>query len=130
VSVYDEVILEDGVFCGPSCVFTNVINPRAFISRKHEFKRTLVRKGATIGANATIICGNELGEYCFIGAGAVVTKGVKPYALVAGNPAKQIGWVCKCANKLNFKDNEAVCICGNKYKLDKENQKISPIKEK
>lgn len=118
VSIYDEVILEDGVFCGPSCVFTNVINPRAFISRKDEFKKTLVRKGATIGANATIICGNELGEYCFIGAGAVITKDVKPYALVIGNPGEQVGWVCKCGTKLKFKDKENMeCICGKKYKL-------------
>lgn len=118
VSIYDEVILEDEVFCGPSCVFTNVINPRAFISRKHEFKKTLVRKGATIGANATIICGNRIGEYSFIGAGAVVTKNVKPYALVTGNPAKQIGWVCKCGDKLEFKDKVNLkCVCGKKYKL-------------
>jgi len=118
VSIYDEVILEDGVFCGPSCVFTNVINPRAFISRKHEFKKTLVRKGATIGANATIICGNELGEYCFIGAGAVITKDVKPYALVIGNPGKQVGWVCECGTKLESGDKENLeCVCGKKYKL-------------
>ena len=118
VSVYDGVILEDEVFCGPSCVFTNVINPRAFISRRNEFKRTLVRKGATIGANATIVCGNELGEYSFIGAGAVVTKDVKPYALIIGNPGKQAGWACQCGTKLEFKDNKSTeCICGKDYKL-------------
>ena len=126
VSIYDEVILEDGVFCGPSCVFTNVINPRAFISRKSEFKRTLVRRGTTIGANATIICGNELGEYCFIGAGAVVTKDIKSHALVVGNPGKQIGWVCKCGVTLKFKNNSATsCICGNRYNLDKDGQLIT-----
>jgi len=124
VTIYDEVILEDGVFCGPSCVFTNVINPRAFISRKHEFKRTVVRKGATIGANATIICGNELGKCCFIGAGAVVTKSVKPYALIVGNPGKQIGWVCRCGITLKFKDNSANCVCGNQYNLGKDGQLI------
>lgn len=129
VSIYDEVILEDGVFCGPSCVFTNVINPRAFISRKHEFKKTVVRKGATIGANATIVCGNELGKYCFIGAGAVVTKDVKPYALIVGNPGKQIGWVCRCGNTLNFDKNLARCICGNHYGLDKNGQLIIKLEK-
>jgi UDP-2-acetamido-3-amino-2,3-dideoxy-glucuronate N-acetyltransferase len=119
VSIYEGVILEDKVFCGPSCVFTNVINPRAFISRKHEFKKTIVRKGATIGANATIICGNELGKYCFIGAGAVVTKDVKPYALVIGNPGEQVGWVCSCGNKLEPSDNKNLrCTCGREYRLD------------
>lgn len=120
VSIYDEVILEDGVFCGPSCVFTNVINPRAFISRKHEYKKTYIRKGATIGANATIVCGNELGEYCFIGAGTVVTKDVKPYALIVGNPGRQIGWVCECGVRLKPIDTENtkfICSCGKKYKL-------------
>ncbi len=93
VSVYDDVTLEDDVFCGPSMVFTNVINPRSAVSRKDEYKRTIVRKGATIGANATIVCGVEIGEGAFIGAGAVVTKNVPSYALVVGNPAKQIGWM-------------------------------------
>lgn len=91
VSIYEEVTLEDDVFCGPSCVFTNVINPRSFIERKHEFKKTAVRRGATIGANATIICGLEIGEFAFIGAGAVVTKDVLAYSLVVGVPAKLIG---------------------------------------
>jgi len=118
VSVYQGIIIEDDVFLGPSCVFTNVINPRAFISRKSEFKKTVVKKGATIGANATIICGNELGEYCFIGAGAVVTKDVKPHALIVGNPGKQIGWVCECGKKLDIIDKENLeCSCGKKYKL-------------
>lgn len=93
VSIYKGVVLSDGVFCGPSCVFTNVLNPRAEIERKDEIKKTLVGRGATIGANATIICGVELGEYCLIGAGATVTKDVLPHALVVGNPAKQVGWV-------------------------------------
>lgn len=93
VALYKGVSLEDGVFCGPSCVFTNVTTPRSEVSRQNEYVETKVRKGATIGANATIICGHELGEYCFIAAGAVVTKDVKPHALMAGMPAKQIGWV-------------------------------------
>jgi UDP-2-acetamido-3-amino-2,3-dideoxy-glucuronate N-acetyltransferase len=119
VSVYDGVELEDDVFCGPSMVFTNVINPRSFIERKSEFKRTLVKKGATIGANATIVCGVTIGEYSFVAAGAVVTKDVPPYALVAGFPAKQIGWVCKCGVTLKFTENFAKCSqCGSEYKLD------------
>lgn len=120
VSVYEGVEIEDDVFCGPSCVFTNVINPRAFIERKHEFRKTLVKRGATIGANATIVCGVTIGEYAFIGAGAVVTKDVPPYALVVGVPARQIGWVCKCGVRLEFDEkNEAVCkSCGNKFKLE------------
>lgn len=93
VSVYDTVIIEDDVFCGPSCVFTNVINPRAFVERKDEYKETLVKRGATIGANATVICGVTIGEFAMIGAGAVVTKNVKPYALMVGVPAIQTGWV-------------------------------------
>ena len=100
VSVYSGVVCEDDVFLGPSCVFTNVINPRSFISRKDEFRHTLVKKGATIGANATIICGVTIGEYAMIGAGAVVTKDVPDYALVVGNPGKQIGWVDKEGNTI------------------------------
>ena len=105
VALYEGVQLEDDVFCGPSCVFTNVLTPRAFVSRKSEFGKTIVRKGATIGANATIVCGapggaTELGEYCFIAAGAVVTKDVAPYALMAGVPAKRIGWVSKAGEVL------------------------------
>lgn len=102
VSVYNRVVLEDDVFVGPSAVFTNVINPRSFIERKAEFKRTLVKKGATIGANATIICGNTIGEYAMIGAGAVVTKNVAAYALMTGNPARQMGWVSEQGYSLVF----------------------------
>jgi len=102
VSVYDGVILEDEVFCGPHMIFTNVINPRAFIERKNEYKPTRVGKGATIGAGAVVICGNSIGEYAFIGAGSVVTQDVSPFALVYGNPARQHGWVGKCGTKLAF----------------------------
>lgn len=102
VSVFTGVTLEDEVFCGPSCVFTNVYNPRAFIERKHEFRKTLVRQGATIGANATILCGNTIGCYAMVAAGAVVTAGVPDYALVAGVPAVQKGWVCKCGTTLEI----------------------------
>jgi UDP-2-acetamido-3-amino-2,3-dideoxy-glucuronate N-acetyltransferase len=119
VSLYDGVILDDGVFCGPSMVFTNVFNPRSFISRKKEFRRTLVRKGATIGANVTIICGNTIGQYAFIGAGSVVTKDVPDYALVYGNPGKVKGWVCQCAEEIAFRSGKAICkACGKKYKKD------------
>jgi UDP-2-acetamido-3-amino-2,3-dideoxy-glucuronate N-acetyltransferase len=110
VSIYEGVICEDDVFLGPSMVFTNVINPRSAVIRKHEYKKTIVRKGASIGANATIICGNEIGEYALIGAGAVVTKNISAYALVVGNPAKQIGWISENGHRLNFdKNNIAVC---------------------
>ncbi len=100
VSVYEGVTLEDGVFCGPSCVFTNVNNPRSEIVRKDEYRKTTVKRGASIGANATIICGHDLGEYCFIAAGAVVTKEVPAYALMAGTPAKRIGWMSKAGGRL------------------------------
>jgi len=114
VSIYDDVVIEDDVFCGPSMVFTNVTNPRAFVERKHEYKRTLVKKGASIGANATIVCGVTLGEYCFIGAGSVVTKDVPAYAMVYGNPARVHGWMCKCGVKLGA---DFVCsACGKKYR--------------
>jgi len=96
VSIYEGVELEDDVFCGPSMVFTNVINPRSHVSRKDEYRRTLVKRGASIGANATIVCGVTLGEYAFVGAGAVVSRDVKPYALVVGVPARQVGWACRC----------------------------------
>lgn len=120
VSLYKGVELEDEVFCGPSCVFTNVYNPRAFIERKHEFRKTLVKKGATIGANATIVCGVTIGEYALIAAGAVVKKDVPPYAIVAGVPAKQVGWACKCGVTLKFKNNKAKCeYCGNEYEEQK-----------
>ncbi|MFH1262551.1 MAG: acyltransferase [Pseudomonadota bacterium] len=101
VSVYEGVILEDDVFCGPSMVFTNVINPRSHVIRKHEYKTTLVKKGASIGANATIVCGITIGEYAFIGAGAVVTKDVPPHALMTGVPARQVDWICQCGIRLN-----------------------------
>jgi UDP-2-acetamido-3-amino-2,3-dideoxy-glucuronate N-acetyltransferase len=102
VSIYTGVILEDDVFCGPSMVFTNVINPRSHVERKAEYRRTLVKRGASIGANATIVCGTTLGAYCFIGAGAVVTKDVPDYAVVYGNPARHKGWVCYCGESLQF----------------------------
>lgn len=119
VSLYEGVICEDDVFLGPSMVFTNVINPRSAIIRKSEYKKTVVKKGASIGANATIVCGNDIGEYSFIGAGAVVTKEVPPYALVIGNPARQTGWVSEYGIKLKF-DEEGKATCresGEKYIL-------------
>jgi UDP-2-acetamido-3-amino-2,3-dideoxy-glucuronate N-acetyltransferase len=119
VSIYEGVICEDDVFLGPSMVFTNVINPRSAVNRKNEYKQTLVRKGASIGANATIICGNDIGTYAFIGAGAVVTKPVAAYALVVGNPAKQIGWMSEFGYRLHF--NQGVAHCeesGEHYVLE------------
>jgi UDP-2-acetamido-3-amino-2,3-dideoxy-glucuronate N-acetyltransferase len=110
VSIYEGVICEDDVFLGPSMVFTNVINPRSAVSRKHEYLQTVVRRGASIGANATIVCGNEIGEYAFIGAGAVITKPVPAYALVVGNPAKQIGWMSEFGHRLNF-DEKGLAVC-------------------
>jgi UDP-2-acetamido-3-amino-2,3-dideoxy-glucuronate N-acetyltransferase len=109
VSVYTGVTLEEDVFCGPSMVFTNVMNPRSHVSRKNEFRKTLVKKGATIGANATVVCGNNLGRYSFIGAGAVVTRDVPDHALMVGNPARQIGWMCSCGEKLS---DDLTCACG------------------
>jgi UDP-2-acetamido-3-amino-2,3-dideoxy-glucuronate N-acetyltransferase len=102
VSIYEGVECEDDVFLGPSMVFTNVTNPRSHVSRKHEYRRTLVRRGASIGANATVVCGYELGEYCFVAAGAVVTREVPAYALVAGVPARRIGWMCQCGERLQL----------------------------
>tara|TARA_Y100000034_G_C6835499_1_gene377504 strand:+ start:368 stop:970 length:603 start_codon:yes stop_codon:yes gene_type:complete len=134
VSVYKCVELEDDVFCGPSMVFTNVIIPRSFIERKQEFKKTLVKKGATIGANATIVCGNTLGKYSLIGAGSVITKDVPDYALFLGIPAKHRGWVCKCGVVLTkelFSEQETTleCIsCKSTYKLS--GNSFSPIEEK
>jgi UDP-2-acetamido-3-amino-2,3-dideoxy-glucuronate N-acetyltransferase len=116
VSVYEGVILEDDVFCGPSMVFTNVINPRSHISRKHEFRKTIVKKGATIGANATIVCGHTIGQYAFIGAGAVVTKDVPDHAMVIGNPARVVGWVCDCGARIGFLEDTITCSqCGKGY---------------
>lgn len=113
VSVYNAVELEDEVFCGPSVVFTNVVNPRSFIERKHEFRRTLVRRGASIGANATIVCGHEIGEYAFVAAGAVVAKDVPAYALMAGVPARRMGWVCACGMTLREGEQGAELGCSN-----------------
>ena len=116
VSLYKGVTLEEEVFCGPSCVFTNVMNPRAFIERKSEFRETLVKKGATIGANVTIICGNTIGRFALIGAGAVVTKDVPNHAIVVGTPARVTGWVCECGVKLEFKNDKATCTeCEKHY---------------
>lgn len=115
VSIYEGVELENDVFCGPSMVFTNVVNPRSHVSRKHEYRRTLVRRGATIGANATVVCGVTLGEYAFIGAGAVVTRDVPPYALVAGVPAKRIGWMCACGVRLPDSGEGTCATCGSTY---------------
>lgn len=109
VALYKGLECEDDVFLGPNCVFTNVINPRSFIERKDEFKATKIRRGASIGANATIVCGNEIGEYALVGAGAVVTKNVPNYALVVGNPSKIVGYVCKCGCKLHFRNSKAEC---------------------
>jgi UDP-2-acetamido-3-amino-2,3-dideoxy-glucuronate N-acetyltransferase len=120
VSVYDAVTLEDDVFCGPSCVFTNVINPRAHVSRKHDYRQTLVKKGASIGANATIVCGHTIGRYAFIGAGAVVTKDVPDHAMVYGNPARIQGWVCDCGVKLQGEGTMTCPECGHKFKVNKE----------
>jgi len=120
VSIYEGVICEDDVFLGPSMVFTNVINPRSAVIRKNEFLKTIVKKGASIGANATIVCGNDIGEYAFVGAGAVVVKEVLPFALVVGNPSKQIGWVSEYGHRLNFDENgESTCPESNKkYRLE------------
>jgi len=122
VSIYTGVICEDDVFLGPSMVFTNILNPRSAIIRRDKYVATLVKKGASIGANATIICGHTIGEYSMIGAGAVVTKDVKPYALVVGNPARQVGWVSEYGHRLHFDEN-GVAICpesGQKYKLEQD----------
>ena len=127
VSLYTGVICEDDVFLGPSMVFTNVINPRSAVIRKDQYMKTIVKKGASIGANATIVCGHNIGEYAFIGAGAVVTKEVLPYALVVGNPAKQIGWISEFGHRLHF-NAEGIAECeesNEKYKL--ENGNVSKI---
>ncbi len=120
VSIYTGVICEDDVFLGPSMVFTNVTNPRSAVNRKNQYSKTTVKKGATIGANSTIVCGHDIGEFAFIGAGAVVTKNVPAYALVIGNPAKQLGWMSEYGHRLHF-DNDGIAICPEskeKYKLE------------
>ncbi len=116
VSVYEGVELEDDVFCGPSMVFTNVINPRSHVSRRNEYRRTLVKRGATIGANATIVCGATLGEYAFVGAGSVVTGNVAAYALVVGVPARRIGWMCRCGERLPDSGTGRCGACGAEYR--------------
>ncbi|WP_298528408.1 acyltransferase [uncultured Christiangramia sp.] len=129
VSIYTGVICEDDVFLGPSMVFTNVINPRSAVNRRGEYTKTTVKKGASIGANATVVCGNDVGKYAFIGAGAVVTKSISDYALVVGNPAKQIGWVSEYGHKLQFND-QGMALCpetNQKYKI--ENAKVFRINE-
>lgn len=129
VSIYEGVECEDDVFLGPSCVFTNVTNPRAFIVRREEFKKTLLKKGCSVGANATIVCGVTIGEYALIGSGAVVNKDIKPYALMVGVPAHQIGWVSKAGNTLKFDKNDIAIddFDNTKYKLD--NNKLIIIEE-
>lgn len=128
VSVYTGVICEDDVFLGPSMVFTNVINPRSAVTRKNEYRPTILRRGASVGANATIVCGNEIGEYALIGAGSVITKPVPAYALVVGNPARQIGWVSEYGHRLNF-NSDGIAICpetNQEYKF--ENNSVKRIK--
>lgn len=129
VSLYTGVIVEDDVFLGPSMVFTNVVNPRSHVNRKDEYRQTLVRKGASIGANATIVCGTTLGQYCFVGAGSVVTRDVPDYALVYGSPARVRGWMCQCGEQLKFEEHDgaekAKChSCGDIYR--KQGQIVGP----
>ena len=129
VSLYTGVVCEDDVFLGPSCVFTNVINPRSAVNRKNQYAKTKVGKGATIGANATIVCGHNIGKFAFIGAGAVVTKTIPDYALVVGNPARQTGWMSEYGHKLVF-DNQGIAVCpesGQEYKMDKNSVVRCPI---
>jgi UDP-2-acetamido-3-amino-2,3-dideoxy-glucuronate N-acetyltransferase len=122
VSIYTGVILEDDVFCGPSMVFTNVVNPRSHVVRKHEYQRTLVGRGASLGANCTVVCGHDIGKYAFIGAGAVVTRNVPDYALVVGNPGRVSGWMCECGSKLAggaAPPASATCkSCGKSYRTE------------
>jgi UDP-2-acetamido-3-amino-2,3-dideoxy-glucuronate N-acetyltransferase len=128
VSVYDGVVLEDDVFCGPSMVFTNVLNPRSHVSRKDEFRSTRVRRGATLGANCTVVCGTEIGLFAFVGAGAVVTRDVAPYELVLGVPARRVGWMCACGVRLPLPatgEGEATCeACGDGYRLSGETLEV------
>lgn len=132
VSVYDEVVLEDDVFCGPSMVFTNIVNPRSFINRKKEYLKTVVKKGASIGANATVVCGNTIGKFALIGAGSVVTSSIPDYALYYGLPAKWHGWMCSCGIKLNpceeTKDIWVCPSCRKKYKETEKEKKLIALK--
>ena len=128
VSIYTGVICEDEVFLGPSMVFTNITNPRSAVIRREQYEKTTVKKGASIGANATIVCGHDIGEYAFIGAGAVVVKDVKPYALVVGNPAKQIGWMSEYGHRLHF-DEKGIAYCPeSKEKYQLENECVKKVK--
>jgi UDP-2-acetamido-3-amino-2,3-dideoxy-glucuronate N-acetyltransferase len=126
VSIYEGVVLEDDVFCGPSCVFTNVLNPRSHVPRRHEYQPTLVKRGSSIGANATILCGVTLGEYAFVGAGAVVTSDVPAYALMVGVPARRVGWMCRCGERLRVAGSRGTCAaCGAAY--EESNGALRPI---
>jgi UDP-2-acetamido-3-amino-2,3-dideoxy-glucuronate N-acetyltransferase len=127
VSIYDGVTLEDDVFCGPSMVFTNVINPRAHVPRKDEYRSTRVGRGASIGANATVVCGHDIGPYAMIAAGAVVTRDVAAYGLVAGVPARRIGWMCWCGLRLAARQGEILCACGRRYRVTAE--KCEPLEQ-
>jgi UDP-2-acetamido-3-amino-2,3-dideoxy-glucuronate N-acetyltransferase len=133
VSLYTGVVIEDDVFLGPSMVFTNVMNPRSHVSRKNEYQETMVKRGASIGANATIVCGTTIGRYAFIGAGSVVTRDVPDYALVHGNPARVRGWMCQCGNKLTFaivaSEERSTCeSCGDRYM--KADDKVTPVQSR
>jgi UDP-2-acetamido-3-amino-2,3-dideoxy-glucuronate N-acetyltransferase len=128
VSIYTGVVCEDDVFLGPSMVFTNVINPRSAVNRKNEYAKTIVKKGASIGANATIVCGHDIGAFAFIGAGAVVTKNVPDYALLVGNPAKQIGWVSEYGHRLNFDENGVAFCPETRQEYLKSNNEVKRIK--
>lgn len=128
VSVYTGVVLEDDVFCGPSMVFTNVVNPRSEIPRKDEYRKTVVRRGATLGANCTIVCGHEIGRYAFVGAGGVVTRDIPDYALALGTPARRVGWMCRCGSRLPEDAGELVCAaCGNRYR--EHGEALLPVRE-
>ncbi len=130
VSVYEGVTLEDEVFVGPSAVFTNVINPRAAIERKHEIRPTVVLRGATIGANATVVCGVTIGRWAFVGAGSVVTRSVPDFALVVGVPARRVGWVCRCGVRLSVREKAIRCgACGERYVLDPEQHLLQAVEE-
>ena len=127
VSIYTGVICEDDVFLGPSMVFTNVINPRSAVNRRGQYSKTIVKKGVSIGANATIVCGNDIGEFAFIGAGAVVVKEILPYALVVGNPSKQIGWISEFGHRLNFNENGIAECLESKEKYQLKNNRVTKL---